>query len=70
MWNSIWAWGDPSHRRIINRGTLAFLSQDEYNKQVGTTAMTDFRSYWKKDFVPIHMEDREHQFMFILQAKK
>ena len=70
MWNSVWAFGDPSHKRIISRASITFLYQEEYKKQIGNTSMTDFRSYWKKDFVPIHMEEREHQFMFILQAKK
>src|SRR5688572_24065546 len=30
MWNSAWAWADPSHTRIITLGTLMFLSQAEY----------------------------------------
>ena len=49
-WASMWAWGDPSHSRIINEGTLAFLSQAEYVKQVGKTPMTDFRYLYKADF--------------------
>src|SRR5207253_648488 len=49
-WNSFWAWGDPSHKRIINEGTLSFLSQEEYAKQVGKTAMSDFRFCYRVDF--------------------
>jgi hypothetical protein len=46
----MWAWGDPSHRRVINEGSFTFLDQTQYAKQVGKTAMTDFRSLWKGDF--------------------
>jgi SAM-dependent methyltransferase len=70
MWNSIWAFGDPSHRRVISKATLAFLSQEEYKKQVGKTAMSDFRSYYKADFKVIHMNEAEHTFTFVLEAVK
>lgn len=68
-WDSPWAWGDPSHKRVINNGTLVFLSQDEYKKQVGKTPMTDFRHYWKGDFAPVFLQKSENNFMFILQKK-
>jgi len=45
----MWAWGDPSHRRIITEGTFTFLDQTAY-EQVGKTTMSDFRSIWKGDF--------------------
>lgn len=47
---SEWAWGDPSHTRVITPGTFVFLSQEEYKRQVGVTAMSDFRHMWKGDF--------------------
>src|SRR5262245_29516061 len=42
-WQSSWAWGDPSHRRVITGGSLVFLDQTEYQRQVGKTPMSDFR---------------------------
>lgn len=69
-WQSMWAWGDPSHSRVINRGTLYFLSQSEYSKQVGVTPMTDFRHIYSADF-DVHFErDDDESFQFALQAVK
>lgn len=71
-WKSQWAWGDPSHRRVITPGTLMFLSQDQYRKQVGTRAMTDFRWLWKGDLEHEHIEpsDDEECLTFVLRAVK
>lgn len=66
-WNSPWAWGDPSHRRVISKHTLVFLSQEQYKKQVGVTPMSDFRYLYKADFNIIHAEDKNDKFFFILQ---
>lgn len=70
MWNSLWAWGDPSHTRIINVGTVQFLSQKQYAQQIGKTPMTDFRHYWKKDFDVVHTEEKGGTFVFALKAVK
>jgi len=69
-WQSMWAWGDPSHTRIINRGTLYFLSQAEYSKQVGVTPMSDFRGIYKADFDVHYEKDDGQTFWFALQAVK
>ena len=69
-WKSQWAWADPSHTRIIAPGSLVFLSQKEYARQVGKTAMTDFRHTWKGDFDLIHTEDDGDAHVFVLQAVK
>jgi hypothetical protein len=45
-WESVWAWQDPGHRRVYSTALLTYLSQDEYIKQIGHTAMTDYRSVW------------------------
>lgn len=70
MWNSLWAWGDPSHTRVINNGTLVFLSQKQYELQQGNTPMTDFRYIWKRDFDIFMTKEQEGSFIFILQAIK
>lgn len=69
-YQSAWAWGDPSHRRVLTPGTMMFLDQTQYEKQVGNTAMTDFRWLWKGDFEPEHLEDDGERFWFILKARK
>jgi len=68
--DSPWAWGDPSHRRIIATGTLAFLSQAEYAIQVGRTPMSDFRFVYKADFKTVFADARGDAFSFVLEAVK
>lgn len=70
MWDSKWAWGDPGHTRIISDASLVFLSQEEYKKQVGETAMTDYRGVYKADFELFAMDESEDTFGFVLRAKK
>lgn len=66
---SVQQWGDPSHRRVINMITLAFLSQDNY-KQCGQTMMTDFRSIYKGDFKLAWHQFSEDLLNFVLQPIK
>lgn len=67
---SAWAWGDPSHTRVIQPESLVFLDQTEYAKQIGKTAMTDFRWLWQGDFEPLHLDDNGESFSFVLKAHK
>ncbi len=70
-WLSIWAWGDPGHTRIINNGTLVFLSQKEYSKQVGKKPMTDYRHYYKADFdIEMSEQTEDGKYIFALKAIK
>ncbi|MBV6340450.1 methyltransferase domain-containing protein [Candidatus Magnetobacterium casense] len=46
---SVWAWGDPSHKRVMPPEMFGFLSQKAY-EQCGTTPMSDFRFFYKADF--------------------
>jgi len=66
-WNSVWAWGDPSHKRVISHGSLVFLSQEQY-RNVGATAMTDYRHYWDKDFEIVFQQYKDENFFFALKA--
>ena len=70
MWDSMWAWGDPGHKRIITDGTLVFLSQKEYVAQVGNTAMADYRHIWEGDFDLVANATEGDTWGFILQAVK
>lgn len=68
---SPWSWGDPGHTRIISAECLTFLSQKQYNDQVGKTPMTDYRPYYKADFEAFHLRTNEaKQFEYIMQAIK
>lgn len=70
--NSPWLWGDPGHKRVIAPESLIYLSSEEYENQVGKTAMTDYRWYWKGDFKIVSiLNDPVHAlFGFALQAMK
>lgn len=69
---SPWAWGDPSHTRVVSPQNFVFLSQPNYTEQVGKTAMSDFRFCYKADFDLVHcVHDSESgQFHFVLEAIK
>ena len=67
---SRWAWGDPGHTRIISAECLTYLNQPEYEKQVGNTAITDYRFHYKADFDFEHMETRGGSFVYVLKAVK
>ena len=68
-YKSVWAWGDPSHRRIISGPTLVWLSRDQY-KQLGTTPASDYRTlvdpcWWIVDWQD---DDNNCQFGLIKEA--
>lgn len=68
---SPWLWGDPGHTRVISPESFVFLSQEEYIKQIGKTAMSDYRFCYGGDFKPaIMVPDAEGTFLYILQAIK
>lgn len=66
---SVWAWGDPSHTRVLPREVFTFLHQPSY-AQVGATAMSDFRSIYTADFDIIHLADNGDVLEFGLRAIK
>ncbi len=68
---SPWAWGDPSHTRIITQESFSFLSQPMYKAHVGHSHMTDFRDYYKADWELIHAAvDEQLTLSYVLQCKK
>lgn len=68
--HSPWAFGDPSHTRVLQPENLVFLDQEAYKQQVGVTSMSDFRNIYKADFKTVACTENETQFVFIIQAKK
>jgi SAM-dependent methyltransferase len=68
---SEWAWGDPSHVRILTAGTFLFLSQAKYTELVGKTPMSDFRYLYKADFdIKARVNTGEGGLYFVLEAVK
>lgn len=76
-WDSVWAWSDPGHTRMISTHSLIFLDQSGYG-QVGTTPMTDYRHVYKANFrtmvttedVPNGPGHSEDKWGFVLRAVK
>jgi hypothetical protein len=69
MWDNEWGWADPGHTRIISPKTLMFLEQDFY-KQIGKTAATDYRSVYRANWRVKAMQEKDFQFFWVLQALK
>ena len=69
--HSPWAWGDPSHRRVIQQESLVFLSQKRVaaNRARGTQ-MSDFSQLWSLDFEIVASSDDHIYHKFCLQAVK
>jgi SAM-dependent methyltransferase len=54
-WKSMWAWGDPDHKRVINEGTLTFVNQMSYGPNGrGMTPMVEYRACYRGDFDVAH----------------
>jgi SAM-dependent methyltransferase len=69
--SSPWAWGDPSHTRVLPPECFTFLSQQEYINQVGKTAMSDFRTIYKADYdIKVEARPEVGMTLFALQAIK
>jgi hypothetical protein len=68
--DSVWAFGDPSHTRIIQKENFVFLSQYQYTAQVGKSPMTDFRYIYKADFQVEATEEVDGLLKFVLRAIK
>lgn len=68
--HSPWAWGDPSHTRVLQKEHLIFLQQAQYNEQIGKSPMSDFRDIYKADFKVTHEIENNMDFHFALEAIK
>ena len=68
--HSVWAYGDPSHTRVVQTEQLIFLSQPHYTYNVGRNAMSDFRFLYRADFDIKLAEDDREQVRFVIQAVK
>jgi SAM-dependent methyltransferase len=71
-WSSPWAWGDPGHTRVISSESFVFLDQSEYQRQVGSTPMTDYRFCYQADLRLqwAHVDEEKQQLYYVLRAIK
>lgn len=67
--DSVWAWGDPSHTRVITQESLIFLDQRNY-VGVGNSTMSDFRHYYKVSWEIQQCKIEGEELVFALKAFK
>lgn len=67
---SAWLWGDPGHTRCISLQSMTHLVQPQYDKQIGVTAMKDYRHLYKGDFEPELLQDDDRELRIVLRAVK
>lgn len=67
---SDWMFGDPGHTRCISMQTITYLSQPEYDKQLGVTALVDYRPVYRADFEPEFLQDDHRELRIVLRAVK
>jgi len=65
-WDKIWAWGDPSHTRVLSEASFSFLAQRAY-EELGKSPRSDFRSLYKGNLELIHSQDEGMKWIFILK---
>lgn len=68
--HSVWVWGDPGHSRMIHPEQMLFLSQAQYEAQVGKTAMTDYRHVYTADFRVLEQQVGGDTFLCVLEGIK
>lgn len=67
--NGKFAFADPGHTRALSPGVFYFLSQEMYEQEVGKTAMTDYRHYWKGDFKIRYMTTDKDEILWVCLQK-
>lgn len=65
-----WAFGDPSHKRVIINENFTFLDKEQYECQVGINKMSDFRDLCRCNFKRVMAEKKKNTFYFCLVAIK
>jgi predicted SAM-dependent methyltransferase len=67
-WQSEWAFGDPSHTRVIHPNNFIFLNQEMYRKNFREgRPMSDFTFYWKLNFDIVALYKLQDQLFFTLR---
>jgi len=66
--DSVWAWGDPGHTRVITAETLSFLTEKHY-EQIGETASADYRHLLRGYWEAISIQYQHERMFFVMQRK-
>jgi SAM-dependent methyltransferase len=69
-WDSVWSFGDPGHTRVLSPSMLQFLSQEQYEKQVGKTAMTDYRFCYTANYELTSFTEYDENWAFAMRTIK
>ena len=68
---SQWAFGDPSHKKIVHPYQFGFLNQEYMRSEVERGSMaSDFRYIYKADFGIVSSQSDDNQFCIILGVIK
>lgn len=67
-WDSMWAWADPGHKRVLAQGSLIFLDRENYD--VEGSPIMDYRNSFTCDFKVEGIQETDDRFYFVLKAKK
>lgn len=68
--DSVWAYGDPGHTRVISHASLAFLCRKNYEAQVGRTAMADYRRLLVGDWQVLLSKYYGDNYLFAMRTLK
>lgn len=68
--SSEWVWADPSHTREISPNLISFLSQKHYEQCGVNSPCSDYRFYYKADYVNMALGHLKGSYLYYLQAKK
>lgn len=70
-WNKKWAWGDPGHTRVLQPEMFQFLDRDHVAEFAESTAISDYRPFFKSNWKIVHVTDvNEFCVGIVLQNKK
>ncbi len=64
--DSIWAWGDPGHKRVLPECVFNFLVEEFYT-QLGITPCADYRPWIKGYWKPEMSNKDDDRFYFVLR---
>lgn len=65
-YKSQWAWGDPSHTRVLTAGTISFLDRERYNEG---SSRTDFRHLFISNWEIVAVEEGDENLIFVLKLR-
>ena len=65
-WDKVWAWGDPTHTRVLSPEALCFFNQESYG--IPDSAISPYRI--NCDFAAASMDEGDTSFQMTLVARK